>query len=841
MFDVNKVDGYGQRTFGETGKGMRGMKKVKIMERDGIQADGILRGEIQRDGMQTQRQAAADYEYSTLMQLLGVSVSKHLLDEHFTLVWANDFYYQMIGWSKVEYEAEFHNRPDLYYATDQGEWERITSVVMDTLSKGEKGYKLATRMRRKNGEHIWVQFSVRFADEYVDGYQVAYTVITNIDDMIQMQKEQSVTYENLPGFVAKYRIDQELNMVLLQANARFAEYFGSGADHGQSSLYQKNINDNWEAILAQKENIQAGKPLRFIMHVKSTAGQMLWLQVNASCVDWQNGCPIYLAIFIDVTDVTELREMQRKLTQQTKALKNALHEAEKANRAKSDFLSRMSHDIRTPMNAILGMTTIAQSHIFDPERIQDCLGKITVSSKLLLSLINEVLDMSKIESGHIVLAEEEVNLAELVHGVVTMVQPQIHSKNLVFKTYINRISHETVISDLQRLQQVILNLLSNAVKYTPPEGSIVLEINERTSERADMAYYEFVVSDTGIGMKPEFLNKVFDPFERADDDQIQSIQGTGLGLSICKSIAELMGGKIQVESAYGKGSKFTVSVYLKIQEEHIDESALVGLPILIVDDDEFICRNTCERLEEFGLKTQWATQGAEALKKIEQAKNAGEDYFAVIIDYKMPDMDGIETIRAIRESVGEELPIIMISAYDLSEQIDEAKLAGANGFITKPLFCSRLVYKLKQFLDGRCKEQSVEPVIKTSYAGKRFLLVEDNELNREIVVEILSDAGALVDVAENGKIAVEKVAQSKEGSYDLIFMDMQMPVMDGCTATMKIRSLEREDVKTMPIIAMTANAFADDRQKTRAAGMNGHLAKPIDMEQLQILLQKWLP
>ncbi len=796
--------------------------------------------DMEKDDMQEERQAGADYEYSTLMQLLGVSVSKHLLDEHFTVIWANDFYYQMIGWSKEEYEEKFHNRPDLYYADDPEEWERITGIVMDTLRRGEAGYKLATRMRRKNGEHIWVQFSVRFADEYVDGYQVGYTVITNIDDMIQMQKEQSVTYENLPGFVAKYRIDKELNMVLLDANARFAEYFGSRSSSGETSLYQKNIEANWDAILEQKEKIQEGKSFHFVIHVKSMAGQMLWLQVNATCVDWQNDCPIYLVIFIDVTDMTELREIHKKLTKQAQALKNALEEAEKANRAKSDFLSRMSHDIRTPMNAILGMTMIAQSHVHDPERIEDCLGKITVSSKLLLSLINEVLDMSKIESGHIVLAEEEVNLAELVHGVVTMVQPQIHSKNLTFKTYVNQITHEIVISDLQRLQQVVLNLLSNAVKYTPPEGSIVLEINEKPCERADMACYEFIVSDTGIGMKPDFLQNVFAPFERADDEQIRSIQGTGLGLSICKSIAEIMGGTVQVESTYGKGSKFTVSVYLQIQEQPIDERELAGLSILIVDDDDFICRNTCERLGEFGLKTQWAVTGMEALDKIEQTKKAGEEFFAVIIDYKMPDMDGIETIRAIRERTGYELPIIMVSAYDLSEQMDEARQAGANAFITKPLFCSQLIYKLKQFWDGSLKEVAVQKVIEGSYSGKRFLLVEDNELNQEIVVEILSDTGAIVDVAENGKVAVQTVEKSSEGTYDLIFMDMQMPVMDGCTAAKEIRSLNREDVKTMPIIAMTANAFADDREKTRAAGMNAHLAKPIDMEQLQMILQKWI-
>ena len=787
-----------------------------------------------------QRQTAADYEYSTLMQLLSVSVSKHLIDAHFTLIWANDFYYEMIGWSKDEYEKAFDNRPDLFYKNDQDEWERITKAVTGALARGDLGYKLATRMPRKNGEHVWVQFSVKFSQEYVDGYQVAYTVITNIDDMVRIQKEQSVTYENLPGFVAKYRIDSGLNLELLDSNARFMEYFGDTSRQGENALYRRNINDNMEVISEQMDSIMSGKPLHFVMHVKSRTGQKLWLQVNGTCVDWQLGCPVYLILFIDITDVTELREMHKKLTEQTLALTQALAEAEKANRAKSEFLSRMSHDIRTPMNAILGMAMIAGAHINDPERVQDCLGKIDVSSKLLLSLINEVLDMSNIESGKIVLAEDEVNLAELVNGVVTMVQPQISEKSLEFKTYVNNVAHETVISDMQRLQQLVLNLLSNAVKYTPQEGSVLLQIHEKPSDREGMAFYEFSVSDTGIGMKPEFLKRVFEPFERAEDEKIQAIQGTGLGLSICKSIAELMGGTIQVESTYGEGSRFTVSIYLKILDKPIDESVLEGLSILLVDDDPLICQNTCEHLAAFGLESEWVTDGPSALEKIQAANDRGQQYFAAIIDYKMPGMDGIETTRQIRKRFGDHLPIIMISAYDLSEQIDEAKQAGANGFITKPLFCSRLIYKLMQFVEGGSPELLAQPLIQASYEGKHILLAEDNELNQEIVVEILSEAGATVDIAENGRLAVDMVERSREAAYDLIFMDMQMPVMDGCTAAKCIRALPREDVRTMPIIAMTANAFDDDKEKTKAAGMNGHLSKPIDMEQLRLVLHRWL-
>lgn len=785
----------------------------------------------------------SDYEYDTLMRLLGVSVSKHLLDEHFTVIWANQFYYQLIGWEKEEYEEKFHNRCDLYYAQDPEDWKRLVATVTTALANHRNGYRLVAPMRKKDGNITWVQLSTAFADEYVDGYQVAYTVMTNIDDVVKMQREQSIAYESLPGFVAKYRIGQDYSLTLLESNTRFKKYFGEGdgSDEG-NSLHMKNIKNNWKILEKHKEDIEQGKPTQFVMQVVDYHDRNLWLQVSASCIEWQDGCPVYLAIFIDITDVTELREMQKKLTEQTKALQNALEAAEQANRAKSDFLSRMSHDIRTPMNAIMGMTSIAASHLDNPERIDDCLDKISVSSKLLLNLINEVLDMSKIESGHMVLAEEEVSLAELVQGVVTMVQPQISAKKLTFNAHINDLSHETVISDMQRLQQLLLNLLSNAVKYTPENGSITLDINEIPSKCSETACYEFIVSDNGIGMSSEFQSKVFEPFERANDEQIKMVQGTGLGLSICKSIAELMDGSIDVESEYGKGSRFTVSIHLRIQDDPIDYETLSGLSVLVVDDDEVICNSTCMKLSELGMEADCTLKGEEAVEKVIDAHRRGEDYFAVIVDLKMPGMDGMETTRRMREAVGHDLPIIMISAYDMSDQIDTATDAGADGFITKPLFRSRLIYKLNQFLaSGGKKVEKTEPAEKRLYKGKRILVAEDNELNREIAVELISSMGASVESAEDGKAALDMVESSPEGYYDLIFMDMQMPVMDGCTSSRKIRQLPRRDTKDLPIVAMTANAFADDRQRTKDAGMNEHLAKPVDMEQLNQVLQRWLP
>ena len=423
----------------------------------------------------------AEYEYNTLMHLLGVSVSKHLLDEHFTLIWANEFYYELIGWPKDEYEAVFHNRPDLYYREEPEEWQKLSDTVLQALAAGQEGYRLLSRIRRKNGDYVWVQFSARFADEYIDGCQVAYSALTNVDDLVKMQREQSVTYESLPGFVAKYRIeklDSGMELTLLSANRRFMEYFGGNNNRAADSLYNRNVQENMEMIERQKSRIRAGEPLHFTMHVKSRDGQALWLQVNATCVDWQEGCPVYLVIFIDITDVTELREMQRKLIAQTEALKDALSVAEQANRAKSDFLSRMSHEIRTPMNAIIGMTTIAAAYIEDRKRVEDCLEKIGYSSKHLMTLINDVLDMSKIDAGKMQISHETFSLERTLESITSMVYPQAADKGLTFTVPPVDLSDTVLTGDELRLNQILINLLSNAVKFTPEGGTIRLEIRQ---------------------------------------------------------------------------------------------------------------------------------------------------------------------------------------------------------------------------------------------------------------------------------------------------------------------------------------------------------------------------
>lgn len=787
--------------------------------------------------------AASDYEYDALMRLLGVSVSKHLLDEHFTMVWANDFYYKIIGWPKDEYEAAFHNRPDLYYQNDQDLWEELSAAVMGAIQGNKGEYKIVTRMPRKDGSYLWVQISAVFSDEYIDGTQVAYSVITNIDDLVRMQREQSVTYDSMPGFVAKYRVGPHMELALLDSNDRFKEYFGSALGGPEANpLYFENIKNNWDALEANREKLLAGQTVQFVMHVNSRQGAPLWLQVNATCIDWQGGCPIYLAIFIDITDVTELREMHQKLTEQKEALQQALAAAEKANRAKSEFLSRMSHDIRTPMNAIMGMSAIAAAHIDDKDRVLDCLSKIDVSSKLLLGLINEVLDMSKIESGRVTMAEENFSLSDVIQNIVTITQPSILEKHHTFDIRVYGLQHELVVGDPRRMEQVFLNILSNAIKYTPDNGRLLLEMRELPSGKAGYGHYEFVFCDNGYGMTPEFLQKIFVPFERAKDAAIYSIQGTGLGMSISQNIVRMMDGDIRVQSTYGKGSTFTVDLYLKLQDEDDIRLDLPGpLSVLVVDDDPIACDTTCEYLEQLGVASQQALSGNEALQKARAAQQEGAPFSAVIMDLRMPEADGIETAKRIRGEISAGIPIILLTAYDWSDCENAAQEVGISGFIAKPMLKSSLASALKRYV---LKQASPAPAgllhQKHGYQGKRLLLVEDNELNMEIALEVLRETGATIDTAKNGLEAVERFAQSPQGHYSLVFMDIQMPVMGGLEATRRIRQLPRADAATVPIVAMTANVFAEDVAESQAAGMNAHLAKPLEFDQIVQVMEQFI-
>lgn len=494
------------------------------------------------------------------------------------------------------------------------------------------------------------------------------------------------------------------------------------------------------------------------------------------------------------------------------------------------------------MNAIVGMTAIAGAHVDDKERVLDCLNKITGASKLLLSLINEVLDMSKIESGRLKLSDDELNIGELLQDLIIMMQPEIRSKQHQLDIHLMGMQHENVIGDMQRIKQVLMNILSNAIKYTPDNGRILIRINEKSS-RDGIGYYEFVFEDNGRGMKPEFLSRICQPFERADDQDIAGIQGTGLGMSISHKIVQMMGGDILIESEYGKGSRFTINMPLRLREQDVPEAIGVpGMSILVVDDDRIACQGTCNCLEEIGVRCDWVCSGEEAVEIARERSEKNNAYFAIIMDLKMPGLNGIETTQLLRAAVGPDIPIIILSAYDVEEYESDAKKAGANGFITKPLFKSKLIQVLKRFIDKENVRGHITPtkLSDADFSGKRILLVEDNELNLEIAVEIIGSTGVSIDTAVNGLEAVNKVSQSPEGFYQMILMDVQMPVMDGYEATRRIRALGRADVSGMPIIAMTANAFSEDVTNALEAGMNYHLAKPIDIIALMAVLDKYL-
>ena len=526
------------------------------------------------------------------------------------------------------------------------------------------------------------------------------------------------------------------------------------------------------------------------------------------------------------------------------ALSDAVAAAETANRAKSTFLSNMSHDIRTPMNAIIGFTTLALSNIDDKERVKDYLAKTLASSNHLLSLINDVLDMSRIESGKIHLEEVEVNLSDVLHDLKTIVSGQIYAKQLELYMDATDVTDEDVYCDKTRLNQILLNLLSNAIKFTPAGGTVSVRVRQLAGQVRGCGQYEFRIKDNGIGMSPEFAKKIFEPFERERTSTVSRIQGTGLGMAITKNIVDMMGGTIEVQTAQGKGSEFIICVPMRTQDEHrpVEKiTELEGLKALVVDDDFNTCDSVTKMLVKVGMRAEWTLSGKEAVLRARQSIEMSDVYHAYIIDWRLPDMNGIEVTRQIR-SLHDDTPIIILTAYDWSDIEVEAKAAGVTAFCSKPMFMSDLRETLMSALGQKLTDASQEllPEEDADFKDRHILLVEDNELNREIAQEILREYGFRVDTAENGAVAVEKIRTAVPGSYDLVLMDVQMPVMDGYTATRQIRALEDPALAGIPILAMTANAFDEDRRNAMESGMNGFLSKPIVIGDLVQELHKIL-
>ena len=512
-----------------------------------------------------------------------------------------------------------------------------------------------------------------------------------------------------------------------------------------------------------------------------------------------------------------------------KKLLAAAREAASANRAKTDFLSTMSHDIRTPMNAIIGLTTIAEKNLGDTDSVRESLRKITLASNHLLTLINDILDISKVESGKLNLSPLTFSIVETVENLVNLSQPMIKEKNIEFNFRINRMEKEYLYTDQLRLNQICINLLSNAIKYTEPGGRVSVDMREEESPKPGCVRLIYTVSDTGIGMSPEFMANMYQPFSRQTDSRVNSIQGTGLGLAITKQMVDLMGGTIDCRSEQGKGTTFTVTLDIPAAERQREDMTLEAMDVLIVDDDEVLLETAVDTLRSLGVTADRAGSGPEAVGMIARRHETGRDYRVVIIDWKMPEVDGVETIRRIRAEADSDVPILLISAYDGSDIEDAAKEAGANGFVSKPLFRSTLYDKINELLGTGTK--SVEP--ENDYSdlkGMRILVAEDNDINWEIISAILAMFGITAERAENGRVCVEKLKQAPKGGYDLIFMDIQMPEMNGLDATRTIRALDDPWASTVPIIAMTADAFSENVTECLNAGMNGHIAKPVDIK-----------
>ena len=511
-----------------------------------------------------------------------------------------------------------------------------------------------------------------------------------------------------------------------------------------------------------------------------------------------------------------------------------------ANKAKSEFLANMSHDIRTPMNAIVGMTAIATAHIDDRKQVQNCLRKITLSSKHLLGLINDVLDMSKIESGKLTLTTEQISLKEVVEGIVNIMQPQVKTKKQTFDIHVENILTENVWCDGIRLNQVLLNLLSNATKYTPEGGSIHLSLSEEKSPKGEnYVRIHIMVKDNGIGMSPDFLKRIYESYSRADGARIHKTEGAGLGMAITKYIVDAMEGTIDIKSELDKGTEFVLTFDFEKAVAMEVDMVLPSWNMLVVDDDEILCKTAMEALKSIGIKAEWTLSGEKAIELVIQHHKKREDYQIILLDWKLPGMNGIQVAKEIRHNLGDEVPILLISAYDWSEFEAEAREAGISGFISKPLFKSTLYHALRQYMDIETEhDQTLNQNINLS--GRRIMLAEDNELNWEVAKELLSDLGVELDWAEDGRICLDKFQSSPEGYYDAILMDIRMPHMTGYEATKAIRGTNHPDALSIPIIAISADAFSDDIQHCLECGMNAHIAKPIDMIELTRLLKRYL-
>ncbi|MCI8888311.1 MAG: response regulator [Hungatella sp.] len=728
--------------------------------------------------------------------------------------------------------------------------EMLKEQIRDLKKEGDS-ISVEYRVRHKSGDLLHVMGNVKLMRENGELYYQRFLLDVTARKLQEKKNEQH-QMELVHALTMDYNLACffDLNTgggiaLRNEGHKRFGSIFdGTICLKDSMDLYiEKFVYEEDKEMLRQAVELEtlrrelAGKRLHYVNYrTLEENGEMKYFQmkvVRAGTWDESNG----IVLGLRSVDEEIRKEMEKK-----SILEDALMQANRANKAKSVFLSNMSHDIRTPMNAIVGFTALAITHIDKKEQVEEYLGKIMTSGNHLLSLINDILDMSRIESGKMHLDEKPCRLPDILHGLRNIVQADIHAKQL--ELYIDTVDvmDEDIYCDKLRLNQVLLNLLSNSVKYTRAGGMISMRITEKAGAPAGYASYEFSIRDTGIGMSEEFLSHIFEPFEREKNSTISRIQGTGLGMAITKNIVDMMNGSIDVKSEEGVGTEFIVSFTFRLnadKREPKDIPELKNCRALVVDDDFNTCDSVSYMLQQIGMRAEWTLSGKEAVLRTRQAAMRGDEYSVYVIDWLLPDMNGIEVTRRIRKEMGDEVPVIVLTAYDWSDIEEEAKEAGVTAFCSKPLFLSELRSCLCSIVtvEEEEEDQKLQQERTGMYTG-RILLAEDNELNQEIAVAILSDAGFTTDVAENGQVALDMLKGSEPGYYQLVLMDVQMPVMNGYEAVKEIRNLENKKLASIPILAMTANAFEEDKQEALRCGMNGHIAKPIDTENLFKVLER---
>ncbi len=677
--------------------------------------------------------------------------------------------------------------------------------------------------------HIAISTEMEFVDPFFNTEEfgdesVAFIIRSNGTQIYRQEKDNSISkVYNVRSALesAEYKYGGSYNLFnedIENGRANCLNLVYGGESYYLA--YHPMETNNWVSMMLIPED-----------NVGSASRTFMWSIIVSIALISLGGMAIFIIIFVSGSRRNNKQKelVNRQLVKAAEAERNA-------NNAKTQFLSSMSHDIRTPMNAIIGMTTLASKHLDDPDYMRDCLANVSLASNHLLTLINDVLDISKVESGKMSLNPIVFSLADTATNLVNIIKQQIDTKKQSFNIRVHNVKNEYLFADELRLNQIFINILSNAVKYTPEGGRINVDLKEEESEKESSVRIVYIVEDTGVGMTEEFIKTMYDSFVRASTENVGAIQGTGLGLAICKQMVDLMGGTIECESQVGVGTKFTVTLDLPIAEKVTSELMLPHMKLLLVDDDEVFLETASDTLKSMGITPDVVSTGEDAVIAVEEKHNAGQDYPVVVIDWRLPGINGIETARRIRAIVGDEIPIIVISAYDFSEIEDEARGAGVNGFISKPFFRSTVYSDMCRILGIGEEHASEQKSELPDVHGLNLLVAEDNDLNWEIASEILSMYDIKTTRAENGKICVDMIEAASDGEFDMILMDIQMPVMNGYEATRCIRASRREYVKNIPIIAMTADAFADDIQRCLDAGMNAHIAKPINVSNLLTII-----